>query len=138
MGLKNWLNRRNSRKETQQRFDDLTEEELQDLNSVEKSAYIEVAKEQVTYRGKINAYNDFPINEEAKQEIDNQKVSEDNDFEEDVPEIEAVPEVQEQPQQFVQEQVPQYAPVQQQQPIQHLQPQQPIQNYVIPEQRNVY
>jgi len=70
MGLKNWINRRKQEREKQQRFSELSEEELQDLRSCEKFAYLEVAKKQVIYRGKINAYKDFPVNESDKQEID--------------------------------------------------------------------
>jgi len=70
MGLKNWMSKRKELKESQERFMSLSEEELQDLHQTEKIAYLGIAKKQVTYRGKINAYKDFPVNESYKQVID--------------------------------------------------------------------
>jgi len=70
MGIKNWMNRRKEQKECQERFEALSEDELQELHHTEKTAYLEVAKKQVTYRGKINAYKDFPIAEDDRKEID--------------------------------------------------------------------
>ena len=70
MGIKNWMNRRKELKESQERFDTLSEDELQNLHQTEKTAYLTVAKKQVTYRGKINAYKDFPITEDDRKEID--------------------------------------------------------------------
>ena len=70
MGLKNWVSRRREEKEKQERFGELSEDEVQDLHSTEKFAYLSIAKKQVTYRGKINAYKDFPVEEADKKEID--------------------------------------------------------------------
>lgn len=64
------MNRRKELKESQERYETLSEDEIQDLHQTEKSAYLKVAKKQVTYRGKINAYKDFPIAEDDKKEID--------------------------------------------------------------------
>ena len=72
MGLKTWLNDRREKKETQKRMEELSEEDLQKLQVTEKAAYLNIAKKQVTYRGKINAYRDFPIDTSDKIDIDNQ------------------------------------------------------------------
>ena len=73
MGIKNWMNKRREKKESQERFMTLTEEELENLRHSEKIAYLEIARKQVTYRGKINAYKDFPITEDDFKVISKQQ-----------------------------------------------------------------
>ena len=104
MVLKKWMGRRRERKESQQRFEKLSEEEVKKLQDSEKAAYLEVAKKQVTYRGKINAYKDFPVEKVEKQfikdrdsenkkvnEFDNEAKSEEQELLEQVPKIEPAP-----------------------------------------------
>ena len=81
MVLKSWINNRKEKKETRKRFEKLSDTEIQKLNLAEKKAYLSVAKKQVTYRGKINAYKDFPVNDADKIEID--KLVDDIEDEED-------------------------------------------------------
>jgi len=79
MSLKNWLNERREKKETQKRFEELDEDELQNLHQTEKAAYLYIAKKQVTYRGKINAYKDFPINDSDKINIEQEYKEKDSE-----------------------------------------------------------
>lgn len=63
MSFKSWIKKRKEDKDKKNRLNDLTEEELIELGSVEKKAYIEIAKKQVLARGRLNAYKDFHIPE---------------------------------------------------------------------------
>ena len=55
--FKNWKEKR----EQKARIETLTSDEKQELFTEEKGAYLYVAKNLVSQRGKINAYKDFPL-----------------------------------------------------------------------------
>jgi len=63
MSFKNWIKKRKAEKEKINRINNLSEEDLTELNTVEKKAYIEIAKKQVLARGRLNAYKDYHIPE---------------------------------------------------------------------------
>ena len=86
MGLKNWAKRRKEKKESFERYQQLSDDEIQELHNTEKAAYLKIAKKQVIYRGKINAYKDFPVNESDKKGIDMQE--NENRVEDSIKEIE--------------------------------------------------
>lgn len=69
MGLKEWKEKRKARK----RMDLLSEDEKEELTLAEKNSYFNVAKKQVTLRGKINAYRDFPVENPDNIKLDEEE-----------------------------------------------------------------